>query len=109
MTLGSVIALIKSLGGGGGGGGGGAYLINDVDGTLDKTLAEIKAAPNPKFICRASENDGHFSYKCYPIIDVAYDIEDGYWVEALSAEGVRYWVCESDSEYPVLEQSGSPE
>lgn len=50
MTLGSVIALIKSLGGGGGGGGGASVLVVNVtedaesNFVCDKTAAEMWAA-----------------------------------------------------------------
>lgn len=45
MTTGEVIALIKAFGGGGGGSsGGGVLVVHNVNGTLDKTWNEIKAA-----------------------------------------------------------------
>lgn len=45
MTTGEVISLIKAFGGGGGGSsGGGVLVVHDVDGTLDKTWAEIAEA-----------------------------------------------------------------
>ena len=50
MNLGTVIALIKALGGGSGGGGGGSILVvnatfeDEWDLVLDKTFAEIRTA-----------------------------------------------------------------
>lgn len=41
MNTGEVIALIKAFGSGGGSSGGGVLVVNDVDGTLDKTWQEI--------------------------------------------------------------------
>jgi hypothetical protein len=45
ISTSKIIALIKAIGGGGGGGsGGGSLIVNDVEGTLDKTFKEIKDA-----------------------------------------------------------------
>jgi pyrroline-5-carboxylate reductase len=88
MNTGEVIALIKAFGGGGGSFGGGVLVVHDVNGTLDKTWNEIKAAAlNQGVAVQVSEN--HISsyvelsgssdaYSVYAIDEYYTDSADGY-------------------------------
>lgn len=93
MNTGEVIALIKAFGGGGGGSsGGGVLMVHDVDGTLDKTYAEIKAASNEGIVVVLREDGilylsgAYFEYGTYYASFFAYqngadyetDSENGY-------------------------------
>ena len=60
MTTGEVIALIKAFGGGGGGSsGGGVRVVNDVEGTLDKTWQECRDALVNGNIVTIGYSDGY--------------------------------------------------
>lgn len=97
MTLGTVIALIKSLGGGGGGGGASVLVVTATDDgegnyTLDKTASEIASA--------------------FPLVEITYTSELGTKYTAIATMNVVIggysftdtdyieYTAESGSDYP---------
>ena len=94
MTTGGVIALIKALGGSGGGpSGGGVLVVNDVNGTLDKTYAEILASTVPVVILGASDDQ-----KYWNLVSAIYDYDGAYSV--VISESIVY-ATDSASGYPA--------
>ena len=89
---------------GGGGGGGGALVITDTDGTLNKTWQELYDSTVPMFVLKANNEDSVVYW--YPVVQAAYDPEDGYWIAVLNdTNTVNYYVCDAATDYPVLENT----
>ena len=92
--------------GGGGGSGGGVLVVHDVDGTLDKTVAEIAAADFAVIVngdLSAGEDNAHM-----PIIILSYDngeYEVGAltWYKAGNTASLRSYYAESENDYPVYD------
>jgi hypothetical protein len=82
-------------GSGGGGTGGGVLVVHDVDGTLDKTYAEIKAASN-KCVVVVLREDGIL------YLSGAY-FEDGtYYASFFGYERAEDYETDSENGYPAL-------
>ena len=95
------IALIKALGGGGGGGGS-VLVVHDVEGTLDKTYAEILTAAQtmPVFVFSVSADSVGIN-----LVDWVGE-DDGFCVEIASGSGSLSYIAESANGYPSF--GGAP-
>lgn len=104
MTLGTVIALIKSLGGGGGGGGGASVLVVNVTEdngtyTCDKTAAEMWAAV--PLVCFKSKMGDADVIRC--LFWAWNDEESGYiFVDS----GDNNFEAASGTDYPTFHSPG---
>lgn len=114
MTLGTVIALIKSLGGGGGGGGGGALVVTaDIDtGVLDKTAGEIFAAvKSGGAVCRELRiiNGVITSEDVFPFAYASWTQQDGYIFAVLfdlDSGHYTYFYASTENDYPATSGGG---
>lgn len=110
MNTGEVIALIKAFGGGGGGSsGGGVLVVHDVDGTLDKTWAEIAEAVPEKPVLIISVT-GIITTVAF-VVGVQQALKPGmkHYVTAFSpatdfASSTRTFVADTFGDYPVIQE-----
>lgn len=91
-------------GSGGSGSGGGVFVVHDVDGTLDKTYAEIVAAAQTGVVVlpRAGALSSSVSY----LVSYGPGLPDGYALNFGNNDEDQYSAL-SESEYPTLD-SGEP-
>ena len=88
-------AIAKGGGGGGGSSGGGVLVVHDVDGTLDKTYAEIEAASNEGIVVVLRE-DGIL------YLSSAYFEHGTYYASFFGYERVGDYETDSENGYPAL-------
>ena len=89
----------KWVNGAGGGSGGGMFIVNDVEGTLDKTYAEILAASANNLVALRAEADGMTFIK---YLDVIGQQGSAYVVEFFSSLGGDSYETDSEDGYPGL-------
>lgn len=99
MSVGEIIALIKAFGGGSGGGGtgGGVLVVNDVNGTLDKTYNEIISAPFA--VLKNGTPPGYTSIKAIG----AYGLDNDLYKVMFGNN--TFYTAASENDYPILSVS----
>ena len=102
MGMAKTIALIKALGGGNGGSGGsssgdGVLVVNEIDGSLDKTWSEIHSSSVPVFVRLSSDGSVLWS-----MVTTVVSSDDAYAVETTTST----YVALTENGYPDYDDGG---
>ena len=98
--LGAIAAYFDEDGGGGSGGSGGILVINDQNGTLDKTYQEIEDAFVNKMLCVVFSNPIEGVIACDFVIMAGLN-EGKYRVDITGSQGTLTYIADTKDDYPV--------